>query len=347
LEKGWDEANLFILVPMKPKHNLLFKLFICLLTAAALPGCSSEIGTWKNEQIKESTREELHKLSDQLFNYIKDNDTKNLESILSKEMLEDNTAATIAQRISHELRVDSFVRFNEYYVVNKYTQTDTVKALDEGVNSHRLIYPGTAQEMYILLLTPQNKAIANKSMITAVFSHLDYGWKLTKLDLALYTINGKTSPELFKLAKEEYGKGHLVSAVNFAELATTCAWPNEIWQYKTESELYKFNGKAIKEANDKYLFPFPISKISTEPLIIGIFNNTSDEGTFPVVSYQTKIKLKNIEALKKEQAEIKKAIAVLMPGIDKNRKYLIYAAYNEMPSATKNVVHYDIKEKLE
>jgi hypothetical protein len=260
--------------------------------------------------------------------------------------LEDRTTETIAQRISHEMRVDSFTLVDEYYVVNKYILADTISALNEGVNNHRIIYPGSAREMYIAFYMPKDKKAANRSLITAVFSNLDYGWKLTRLDLALYSINGKTSPELYKYALQEYSKGYLAAAAYTMQLATNCARPTDTWMYEKEKEIFDFASQVVGEANGKYLYPVVIKQVSTEPLLLGIYSNNADEGTFPMISYQSKIKLSNVEAIKKEQQQIKKVIGQVYPGIDKGRKYLYYAAYNEMPSATKNVAKYEIKDQL-
>lgn len=328
---------------MKPKPTQLLKFTACVLFAAILQSCGGKTGSWKNEQIDASTRDELHKLNEQTFNYIKAGDA-NLESMLSKELLEDKTTKTLAQRANHELMVDSFARFNEYYVVNKTTEALDLK-VDDGINSHHLVYAAPTKETYIVLLSPQNKAVANKTMITAVYSHYDYGWKLSKIDLGTYAINGKTAPELYDFAKAEYGKGNLMSAANIMSMATNCARPNAIWQYRDEAGLFKFSGKTNSEADAKYLFPFPITKISSEPLILGVTSSITDEGTFPVIRYQSKISLNNKDAIKKEKDQIKKAIGVLMPGIDKN-KYLIFSAYNELPSATTSVNHVDMREQL-
>jgi hypothetical protein len=238
------QVQFTILGCMKPNTLSLLKLCCFLLLTLALQSCSSEIGAWKNQQISEGTRNDLHEMSDKVFNYIKASDSKNLEGYLSKNMIEEGSrTSALAQRINHELKMDSFIRVTEYYVVNKYIETDTIAALDEGTNSHRLIYPADAQEMYIVMWLPQNKATANKSMITAVYAHFDYGWKLSVLDLGTYAINGKTAPEHYKIARDEYSRNHLVPAVNEMMLATGCAHPNNIWKYTDEDAYYKFAGK--------------------------------------------------------------------------------------------------------
>ena len=332
---------------MKPKHSLIFKLLTCFLITALLPGCRTEVGTWQNDQIKGSISDELHDLNKQVFRYIRENDTKKLERYLSKELIEDVSTVRTADRISHQMRKDSFVRFNEYYVMNKYIERDTITAAKQGINSYQLIYPGTTQEMYITLLVPKDSKSPNLPMITAVYSNFNYGWKLSKLDMALYKINGKTAPELYELAKREYKNNYLISATNTMMLATTCARPNEIWQYNVEEDLYKFSGKLIKEANAQFEFPVTLDKVSSKPTIISMYNDTSDEGTYPIICYLTKVNLKDTAAINRENAEVKKVIDAVLPGIDKNKKQLIYYAYNQRPNRNMLVPHAVIIDKLQ
>jgi hypothetical protein len=310
-----------------------------------LQSCSNEIGAWKNEQIKQSNRDELHELNAQVFKYLKANDTKSLGAYLSKEMFEDNYTNRLAELAGNQLRQDSFVNFNEYYVVNKYTGADTINNPKLGVNSFRLVYPGAAEEMYIAMFLPKNARVGNRSMVTAIYAHFNYGWKLAKLDVGSYTFNGKTSPELYEQAMQEYKAGYLFSAANTMTLATTCSRPNDIWQYLKEEELYAFNKTVTNEANQKYHYPMVVDGVSSKPSIIRVYYTSSAEGSYPTIGYLTGINLKNVDAIKRENDQIRKNIGKTIPGINKTAKVILYSAYNEMPSSTHVVPHYDMKDE--
>lgn len=319
-----------------------FKLIYCLLIPVILQSCSNEIGAWKNDQIKKSDRDELHELNAQVFKYLKAGDTKSLGTYLSKELFDDNYTSRLAELAGNQLKADSFVNFNEYYVVNKYTGADTIHNPNFGINSFRLIYPGIAQEMYIAMFLPKNKA-ANRSMVTAIYANYPYGWKLAKLDIGTYTFNGKTAPELYEQAKQLYKAGYLFAAANTMTLATTCSRPNDIWQYLAEEELYKFKGTVDNEANKKYHYPIVLTGVSTKPSVIRVFFTSSAEGSYPTIAYLTRVNLKNIDAIKKENAEIRENLGIVLPGINKTAKVVLYSAYNEMPVSTRVVPHYDME----
>jgi hypothetical protein len=331
---------------MKPLSQSLFKLFSYLLIIVCLQSCSTEVGIWRNEQINQSKLDDLHQLNRQVFECLKSNNTKKLESYLSKELLDDRYTLQAVGTLNNALQRDSFMRLDEYYVQNKYILADTITVKNNGINNYSLIYPGTAQEMYINLLVPKTNT-PNRSMITIIYAHYDYGWKVSTLDINPYLLNGKTAPELFQLAKKEYDSGYLLSAANTITQATTCTRPNSIWKYAIEDGLYKFFDKATGEANNKYHYPIILNEVSTRPRIIRIYNKTTNEGTYPIICYLTKINLKDVAAIERENNEIKKKIGLVMPGIDKNKTLLHYAAYNEMMSNKASVPHYDITDKLQ
>lgn len=272
-------------------------------------------------------------------------DSKSMEDLLSKEMIADNSTDAKVKNIGHQMVADSFTRVEEYYVVNKYIEKDTINTEVKGINAHKLIYPADGEEMYIVFYMPQRKDLPNKQMITAVYAKLSYGWKLTFLELQPYTLNGKTAPELFKSAQQHYANHHLIDAVNNTTLAITCLNPSGIWKYDKDDEVRQFYYKVLNEAAKIYKFPTVITQVSTRPGIIGFFNKTTAEGNFPIVSYLTKIKLRDTAAVRNENLQIRKAIGTLMPGLDKNNKYIYYMAYNEQPTYSKQMPHFDMVDK--
>ena len=81
---------------------------------------------------------------------------------------------------------------DEYYVINKYKDADTIDSAVPGINGYALKYPGTTQEMYLAFFIPQESN--NKYMISFTYAKFDYGWKISDLEVAPYTINGKNRP---------------------------------------------------------------------------------------------------------------------------------------------------------
>jgi len=319
-------------------------LFFALLIIISFQSCTENTGSWENGQISAGKREDFHKLNTQAFNYLKANDLISLKDLLSKELIDNTYTEKLVGQISNHLSEDNYSLFDEYYVVNKYKDLDTIPAKGTGINKYSLIYPGTMREMYIAFFMP--KAGKSKYLIAITYAKYDYGWKISALDAGPYTINGKTAPELYKLAQEEYNKSYLIDALNNMALSYSCVRPTDIWIYPQEAELHDFYVKLINDANDKYKFPFIINEVPTKPKIIRVFNEAITEGSFPEIYYQSAIKLKDTTAIKKENALIQKVIGKIMPGIDRDKKYVLYSVFNKMPNGSSSVDHFDITQQL-
>jgi len=326
-------------------YRISLCLFGLLLSLLVLPSCSDpKPGTLKNDQIKAGKREDFHALNEQAFADLKANKPKWLHDLLSKELIESNYTDRAVEHISNSLKVSDYTLLDEYYVVNKWKNADTIMNTNAGIHSYDLYYPGTAREMYMAFFV--SKTGDDKSLISLVYCKFDYGWKINAMDVSPYTFNGKTAPELFKLAKEQYDKHYLIDAVNTMASADKCLRPVDMWQYPNENDIRSFYGTIVNEANDKYTFPFTIKQVPTQPRIFRIFNKTIAEGTYPMIYYLTRINLKNTAEVKKENDLVRKAIGQVIPGIDKDKKYILYSAFNKMPSATEEPDSYDVTDKL-
>lgn len=323
----------------------LRNLFGFLLLAFILQSCSNpKPGVWKNDQIDAGKRSDFHSLTEQAFVELKANNPKHMSAYISKDMI-DNTIGTIrtVEHISNSLKMSDYKLLAEYYIVNKWKDKDTVKNV-AGINSYDLYYPGTTREMYMAFFVP--KTGDDQSLISLVYNKFDYGWKISIMDVSPYAYNNKTAPELFNLAKEKYRKHYLADAVNDAPLANSCLKPVDFWQYPIDDSLRTFYAMVANEANDKFLFPSAIRQVPTEPRIFSIFNKTIPQGTYPMIYYLTTINLKNTAAVKKENDQIRKVIGKVIPGIDQDKKYVLYSAFNKMPTSREEPDSYEVTDKL-
>jgi hypothetical protein len=321
------------------------KLLGLLLVIFTLPSCEPEQpGSWKNENIAKSDREKFHRLNDELFKQLKVNNEKQLEYIMSKEFIDEPGKGRKVELVSNRVKAASYSLLDEYYVINRYKNNDTIKTGTKGINSYTLNYIGTTHQMYMAFFIP--KEGANKDMITAIYCKYDYGWKLSNLEVSRYTINGKTGPELLEQAKACYDKGYLIDALNTVESAIYCNRPSDVWIYDHLGATRDLYDKLLKSTIEHYKFPLVITQVATHPRIIRISNQTTPEGDFPMIYYLSSIKLKDTTAIKHENEAIKKVIDKTLPGIDKDKKYVLYSAFNEAPNGIKTVEHFDMTAKL-
>lgn len=318
-------------------------LAVCLTTLVSCgPG---NPGSWKNAQIKPSIRSDFHQRNDEIFGLLKQDDAEKLKSYESADMVDNAETLRQVERISNHLKKDDYVLLDEYYVVHKQKGENKIASNRNGVGNYNVGYTTQDQEMYFAFWLP--KVGDNKWMISTIWTKYNYGWKLSLLDLGKYTINGKTAPELLKFAKEEYQKKYLVNAANAISLASQCSAPCQGWKYAGDHEIDSLNNAIMTEANEKVRFPCTLASLPGQPRIVSIFNEESPEGTYPAVYYITHVKLSDTTALRKENDHIKAVIGHTLPGIDKDKKFLFYSAFNEMPSSARSVKHYDMVQKIE
>jgi len=331
---------------MQPKLSLI-KLFAFLSLTAILQSCGPEKpGTYRNDQIKSGKRADFHSLNDQLFIGLKANNAKQLSGIMSAEFIDDHSKLRTVELLSNRMKEDSsYTILDEYYIVNDTKGKHKVECDSRNINNYKVNYIADTREMYLVFFTP--KVNPNRWLIAAQYNKLDYGWKLTALDVERYITNGKTAPELYKLAKEKAAKNCLVEAADIMGQAIECLRPAIGWQYPDEKEITDFYGDLVEKVNKKYNFPYTLSRVKTQPQIFRVFNQKSPDGVFPMIYYLSDIKLKDTIALKKENESIRKVIGQAMPGIDKDKKYVFYSVFNQMPDGTKAFDHFDITEKLQ
>jgi len=326
---------------MKPLNKLLTLFTVVIL----LQSCTqSKPGWWKNEQISSGKREDFHQLNTVALKCLKDDNYKFLKTLVSKELMESNYTIRQAESISNRLNANDYTLFDEYYAINKWKSADTIINKVVNKNSYNLYYGGVAREMYLAFFLPKNGN--NKWMITLIYAKFNYGWKISQMDVEPYTINGKTAPELFDLAKQEQAKNYYSNTETTMELAGLCSRPNDFWLYTNDTQINEFRHQSLTEANQHIKVPLVIDGVSSHPRIFRIATEKTAQGTYPMIYYQTSVNLTNIDAIKKEHEAIKKVIGKLIPGIDKDNDYLIYTAFNKLPNSSESVDRYEIDDKL-
>lgn len=322
-----------------------YKKYIALIvTVALMYSCNlvpKKPGLWKNNAIPGGVSADLHELNDKLLKELKAKDLSSIEFLLSKDLLENNNHKRVVELIGNSMAKDNYSLFNEYYAVNQLKDLEFIKP---NTDSAGITYLPVAKEMYLAFFLP--KDAANKYMITALYAKFDYGWKIDKLEFEPYTSNGKTAAQLYALAQKQYTKKYLVDAVNTMASARECISPSEELNTGLDKEVGDFYSKLIMEANEKYKFPFIIEGVPTQPKIFRIVNQNINGGTYPAIYYVSAINLKDTVALKKENDNIKKVIGNSIPGIDKDKKYMLYSIYNQKPDTRHNAYSYDITVKL-
>lgn len=270
-----------------------------------------------------------------------------VKSLMSDKLLEKGVSDLdkLINQISSSFKANSYRILDQYNVHNSTTGIgNTLPSGISGDNDYVINYQALNKEMYVSLLLPNG--LDNELLITAIYGNYDNQWKLNILQFGQYSLFKKTAPDYYKLAKESYNKSYLIDAVNYAGLSRQCLRPaNDFFQYQKEKEINEFYDKVMKEVNTKFTFPLTLDNIETKPKVFRIFPEMINEGFFPMVYYLSDIDLKNTTALKIENEEVKKEVGRLFTGIDKDKKFVFYWAFKEIPDGKKLVQHYGFIDK--
>jgi hypothetical protein len=328
----------------KNKYVLFFIL------ASLTFSCNSGVNrTWKNESINEDLKKEISGLDKKVIQSLKTDNPEMLQSILSPDLIEKGVTNldSIVHLINKSIQGDDYSILDQYLIKNTTNGLNTViLSNNKNINDYTVQFKVNSKQSFVSLIIP--KGGINKLLVTTVYGKFKEGWKVNIIHFGYYKLDGKTAPELYAQAKEEYDKGYLMDAANTVFLCGQIIKPaDSYFKYDSEEEILKFNEKVIAEVNSKYNFPITLDNVETQPKIINIFPQYLDEGYFPCIEYQTQIDLDDTTRTTIENKMIQEEIGSMFPGINKDKRYVLYVAYNEIPDGKHKVDVYRFVQYLE
>lgn len=321
----------------------LFSIILILL----LQSCSvNEIGTWEGNEIKTSLCEEIKLLDTKIFNALENNNPNSVKPLLSQLFLEKSgdELDNHFKYLSEILSTKKFSILNQFHIKNALgIKQNTV--VSKTNDSYSLTFTSKNKESFISLLTVENGV--DQYLITLLYSKYPTDWKLDMILYGQYKINNLTAPELHSKVKALYSEGSLLDAGNNAYLLLNTLNPaGSVWKYKNDNLMTSFCNDVIAEVNAKYSFPILIDEIDTKPQIINISPFGTEEGYFPMVEYLTEIDLYDTIRTKEENNMIHLSTCELFKGIDRNKKYIFYKAFNQIPNGITSVPTYGFVKEL-
>ncbi len=314
---------------------------LLLLGLTLLIGCSVGSGNW-NDHINKTEREKIKVLNSKIIDAIAENNPAKLKEIFSDE-LEKKAGSEVGKFIE---TVHEKFKPKDYSILDEYLEnssaigtTGVIMKSVSGENDYKISYPVLTKDTYISLLI--NKGSAKCELVTCIYGKYGSDWKLTVLKIGDYSFFGKTAIDFYRQAKANYEKGNLIDAADDILMIKQTATPaDDMFHYQNADTMAAFANKVLAEVNAKFIFPMKVEQLKTTPQILNFSPTPMAEGIFPTVGYFSKINLNDTVALKKENNELKKVIGTIFPGIDKEKKYVFFKAYNEIPNGKTPVESY-------
>lgn len=328
---------------------MIKNLFLLILGILTIQSCHiNGNGTWINDHIEKEKREQVKILNDKLFAAIIGNDVSGVKALFSDKLTEKlgQDFDKELENISSSFKSDGYKILQEYNVQNSSSGNINSIPSGFGEKDFSINYQALNKEMYVSLLLPVG--LDNDLLITVIYGKYGKEWKINILQFGQYSFFNKTAPDYYLLAKENYEKGHLLDAVDYIGIAKQCLLPaNDYFHYQKEKEISDFYDKAMKEAKSNFVLPMTLENITTKPKVFRVYPEMINEGFFPMVCYLTEISLKDSNALKTENEKIKTEVNRIFKGIDKDKKFVFYKAFNEMPDGVKKLDQYGFVDELQ
>nr|WP_294942041.1 hypothetical protein [uncultured Mucilaginibacter sp.] len=335
------------------KKHIAF-LLLAFLVIPAINSCNfSANGTWVNDHIDGGIQTEIHPLNKKLFRAFMANDVAAAKKLMSPGLLAQTGTKmdTIMTAVAKSFNAADYEVVDEYYTKNSGTGVNNTLISNKGnSNDYTINYTALNKEMYVSLLSPKNLPVT--CLILAIYGKYDDAWKINILQVGEYKILNKTAPDFYNDALKLYNKGSLIDAANLMFTASELKAPGDkLMSYKNDAVMKSFFEKVVSEANAAYKFPVTLTAVATKPSVFAITPQLLAaepyKGIYPVIKYLSAINLADTIALKAENKEVQKNIGGVLKGIDQDKTYVIYQAFNQMPDGKTPMKHYGFLQKLQ
>jgi hypothetical protein len=299
-------------------------------------------GGWKDENIDEKIKSQIHELNSQIIDGFIENNHDKVFQICSDKLLEQgkNDLSSLIQQVRKSFSKKDFKILNEFYQKNTSENAKTtVMTGVSGEHDYIIGFKALNAETYITVGYFDNDL--NQTSLTLIYGKYDNTWKLNILQVGTLRIMDKDAFDWYRVAKKDYENKYLIDAANDLVLANQLLKPaNQLWQYQKEKEIQTFGQNVMAEIKSSFTFPMTVDYVKTKPQIFRIYPQGMNEGYFPMIQYTTTIDLKDSTRLSNECSEIHNKIGELYNGIDQNRKMIFYKAFKSIPNGTVAVESY-------
>ena len=308
--------------------------WIAAIGVILLQSCEEELkpGTLQNQSIPSELAEEINTLDQQVILALKDGSTDALSSILSTELATSPSLGEFVEGAQRHIESKEFEVVDRFYRTD--IQTESSVAVFSGTDQdddYIVRYTSPSLESAVSILKPKREG--DDYLLTAVYGLQEETWKLLVVQFDRYTLSGLNAVQLYREAKAEYDRGHLVNAFGRMLLSRSISSPaGDYFEFRLQSEMDAFNQSLSAEAQAKYPMPLTIPEVASEPVIFQIIPQRVDDQICTMIKYTSEINIKDTLALAAENKALHEHCRTMFKGIDSEVPFIFYRAFNEMPT---------------
>jgi hypothetical protein len=331
------------------KATLLLKgmcaLAVCFLAFSCKPNVT---GVWQNERIDAAIRDSIKIQNEKVLKAFRTNDLELLKSTWSDTALHSNIEGKAAQHL--ELLAQAGIRDSAYKVLGEYYALGLPggavyihERLTGG--AYKLNYTALTKQSYVSLIVPRAE---HELLALLVYGKYKSGWKLNIYYLGQYSIAGRNALDYYANAKRKHENGYFIGAAIDMLLAERCLKPGgDHFHYTDEQEIRDFKEAVMNETSEKLQLPITVTQLPSKPVILSIEPYFTKDEVMPLVNYRSTISLKDTNALKKENMELRKVIATVLPTIENDNRHIYYRVYNRNAEESgASMLYYGIMQQI-
>lgn len=291
---------------------------------------AAEISFRHNDKINNYLLKQINDINNNIVNNIANNKAHKMCDLLpveKKEVFCEPLLKT-SQNIAQLLSKYDFKKTNDYHV--KYSGKGK-KTFSLPSTNHQIYYiqGGFLKHGEKYIITMESSGNLTDYIIIIIYEKYNNIWKLNTIQVQNTSYGGKNIEDWYNNSYILYNNGHYYLA--YLNILMTRKIVNSLFiRYNIENKIAELYEKCQNEYN-KYKFPLHI-KSNSNPVIIDIIPQFIKNEMYPLIKYVTKFDLKNGEIIEHEVHEMLPYINELFPGLSSYGRYLIFRAYNEIPT---------------
>lgn len=315
----------------------------CIFLAIALLSACSVGTSWKDDNIPSDVKSEVNAINDQFIEALRAGNSTALRTMCSPKLLEKDgsTLDAFFTQFPEIMRSDRFITLHAFYESNSSEGKQVKCSTGTGNHDYSIDYKAINKESYVIVGTVKSPDRIGQCALVMIYGKYGTDWKLNILRVGMLSYEGKDAYAICEEMRGLFRKGDLADAVLKTELLSSVIKPGtDIWTYKKEKEIQKTAAAIAKEAQKRFILPYTCTTIATQPVIFRVHLQEVREGIFPLISYDTKLNIKDTSALKVECDALHAAIGTIYPGIDLNNTTIFYRAVDHIAQNDQDTTEY-------
>lgn len=302
---------------------------LSLIVLAVLSSCSNNGNNevlQRDSEISESIKSTIDEKDQLLLSAMVDQNAKVLESLFSDHMKElvGNNLESMLSQVDGLIKSTEYAKIHQYYVVS----TDEELEINSDIDGEAFtLKPNFRSEVnFISLLSFQTGS--QHFLMTNIYGKYGESWKIDLTQIGPLSIGNDLASAMYKKAKNQFEKGHLVDAANSMYICSQLLKPSgELLSYDNEKEIMAFYKTSYEEVRKKHQFPDTLIGLKTMPIIASIIPQITDNGIIPEVKYLTSAELTDSAMIRIEREQIHQELIHRYEGFAENNDSVILMTF--------------------